>query len=86
MPLRAGAGAVYESGMAPSRKSWTFAFLACLVTLASCATTQETVQQCRKNAYSFCDRTVGSKTADPAGRSTSFQQCLDTQVAACGTP
>ena len=52
--------------------------LAGLLALSNCATTQETVQQCRKSAYSFCDKT--------AARNAAYQQCLDTQLAACGAP
>ena len=57
-----------------------------LAVLANCATTQETVQECRQAAYSFCDKTVKSKPgpADPSARNSAYQQCLETQVAACG--
>ena len=51
--------------------------LAGLLALSNCATTQETVQQCRKSAYSFCDKTAAAPNA-------AYQQCLDTQLAACG--
>jgi hypothetical protein len=53
--------------------------LAGLLALSNCATTQETVQQCTKSAYSFCDKTA-------AARNAAYQQCLDTQLAACGAP
>lgn len=62
-----------------------------LLVLSSCATTQETVQQCRKAAYSFCDKTAGPKDGtvsgsgpvDGAARDPAYQQCLDTQLETC---
>jgi hypothetical protein len=68
--------------------------LAGLLALSNCATTQETVQQCRKSAYSFCDKTAGAKDAgtggpgavEAAARNAAYQQCLDAQLAACGAP
>jgi hypothetical protein len=68
--------------------------LAGLLALSNCATTQETVQQCTKSAYSFCDKTAGAKDAgaggpgavEAAARNAAYQQCLDTQLAACGAP
>lgn len=64
-----------------------------LLTLANCATTHETLQECRKAAYAFCDKTAGTKDAgaggatpmDAAEQHRTYQACLDTQVAACGT-
>jgi hypothetical protein len=68
--------------------------LAGLLVLSNCATTQETVQQCRKSAYSFCDKTAGSKdtgvagsgAVDAAARNAAYQDCLDTQLAVCSAP
>jgi hypothetical protein len=62
-----------------------------LLALSNCATTQETMQECRKAAYSFCDKTTGAKDAgsgptDPVTRKRAYDQCLETQVGACGTP
>ncbi len=65
-----------------------------LLTLSNCATTQESVQDCRKAAYSFCDRTVGAKNGgaggpnatDAAARNQAHRQCLDLQLGACGIP
>jgi hypothetical protein len=61
----------------PSRKMRIPCALAGLLALSNCATTQETVQECRQSAYSFCERTVGSRNA-------AYQQCLEAQVGACG--
>jgi len=60
-----------------SKKIRTLLCLAGLLALSNCATTQETVQECRQSARSFCDKTVGAKA--PA-----YPQCLETQLAACG--
>jgi len=68
--------------------------LAGVLALSNCATTQETFQECRKSAYSFCDKTVGAKdagargpgAANAPGRNDAYQQCLEAQVAACGPP
>ncbi len=76
----------------PSRKIRTLCALAGLIALANCATTQETMQECRQAAYSFCEKTVGAKAAGSAGagrtdastRNAAYQQCLDAQVGACG--
>jgi hypothetical protein len=78
----------------PPKKIWTLCCLAGLLALSNCATTQETLQECRKAAYSFCDKTVrakdagagGSGAVDSAARNSAHQQCLDTQLAACGAP
>jgi len=78
----------------PLKKIWTLFGLAGLLALSNCATTQETLQECRKAAYSFCDKTAGAKDAgvggsgavDAAARNSAYQQCLDTQLAACGAP
>jgi len=78
----------------PLKKIRTLCGLAGLLGLLNCATTQETRQECGKAAYSFCDRTVGARdsgargsgAADAAARNAAYQQCLDTQLAACGAP
>jgi hypothetical protein len=78
----------------PSTMTRAVCGLAGLLALSNCATTQETFQECRKSAYSYCDKTVGAKdagargpgAADPSARGSAYQQCLDTQVAACGPP
>jgi hypothetical protein len=63
-----------------------------LLTLSNCATTQESVQDCRKAAYSFCDKAVkdagarGPNGADAAARNQAHRQCLDLQLGACGIP
>ncbi len=66
----------------PSKRIRALFGLAGLLGLSHCATTQETFQDCRKAAISFCEKTVGAKDA----RAPAFQQCLETQVAACGPP
>jgi hypothetical protein len=67
--------------------------LAGLLTLAGCATARETIQECRKASYEYCAKKVGIR--DPAARGwgpegaareAAYQQCLDTQLAACGAP
>jgi hypothetical protein len=76
----------------PSRKIRTLCALAALLALSNCATTQETMQECRQAAYSFCDKTVGAKGAAPTGtgkadasnKNPAYQQCLEAQVGACG--
>jgi hypothetical protein len=76
----------------PSKGVRTACALAGLVVLSNCATTQETMQECRQAAYSFCDKTVGAKGAgatgggkgDPSTRNAAYQQCLEAQVGACG--
>jgi hypothetical protein len=78
----------------PSKTIRTLACLAGLVVLSNCATTQETMQECRKAAFSYCDKTVKGKDAgapgpgegDASARNAAYQQCLDTQLAACGSP
>lgn len=63
-----------------------------LLALSNCATTHESVQDCKKAAYSFCDKTVkdagarGPNAPDVAARNRAYQQCLDTQLGACGIP
>jgi hypothetical protein len=77
-----------------AKKIWTLCGLAGLLALSNCATTHESLQDCRKAAYSFCDETAGAKAAgargsgavDAAARNSAYQQCLDTQLAACGAP
>jgi len=74
-----------------SKKTRALCALASILALTNCATTQETVQDCKKSAYSFCDKTVGAKDAgaggsggvDAATRNAAYQQCLDTQLDAC---
>jgi hypothetical protein len=62
--------------------------LAGLLLFSACATTQETVQDCRKSAFAFCDqRAKGAEPGTPASGASSraaYQQCLDVQLAACG--
>ena len=78
----------------PSRTIRTLCCLAGVLALSNCATTQETVQECRKAAYSYCNKTVKAQDAAPPGsgegnasaRNAAYQQCLDTQLAACGSP
>jgi hypothetical protein len=78
----------------PSKRLRTLCWLAGLLALSGCATTQESVQDCRKAAYSFCDKAAGAKdtggpgpgAADAAARSPAYRQCLDTQLNACGPP
>ena len=74
----------------PSKKIRTLCGLAGLLVLSNCATTQETVQECRKASFSFCDKTVkakgGSGAVDASARTAEYQRCLDTQLAACGAP
>ena len=76
----------------PSRNVRILCALAGLLAFANCATTQETVQECRQAAYSFCDKTVGAKgagttgtgKADGSNKNAAYQQCLEAQVGACG--
>ncbi len=76
----------------PSMKIRTLCALTGLLVLANCATTQETMQECRQAAYSFCDKTVGAKgagatgtgKADASSKNAAYQQCLEAQVGACG--
>lgn len=76
----------------PSKKVRTVLALAGLLALSNCATTQETMQECRQAAYSFCEKTVGAKGAggtgtakgDSSTRNAAYQQCLEAQVGACG--
>ena len=78
----------------PSKKILTLCGLAGVLTLSHCATTQETVQECRKSASSFCERAAaakdgggrGSGAADAAARNAAYQECMSTQIAACGPP
>jgi hypothetical protein len=58
--------------------------LAALLLLSNCATTRETVQECRKSASSFCEKRAGVEAG--AARTAAYQQCMETQVAACGAP
>ena len=75
----------------PSRAIRALCTLFSLLALANCATTQETVQDCKKSAFSYCDKVVGAKDAgaggsgggDASARSAAYQQCLDTQLDAC---
>jgi hypothetical protein len=74
-----------------SRRALVACALAGLGSLAGCATTQETVQECKQAAISFCDKTVGTGPAsadagDPAARRKAYQDCLDTQLAVCRAP
>jgi hypothetical protein len=78
----------------PWKKIGPLCGLAGLLGLSNCATTQETVQECKKAAYSFCEKTAGPKGAggggpgagDAAARNAVYLSCLDTQLAACGAP
>jgi hypothetical protein len=78
----------------PAKSIRTLLGLAGLLALSRCATTQETVQDCKKSAYAFCSKTAGAKDAgtrgsspaDAAARNNAYQQCLDTQLMACGAP
>jgi hypothetical protein len=56
--------------------------VAALLLLSSCATTRETVQECRQSASSFCEKRSGVEAG--AARAAAYQQCMETQVAACG--
>ena len=56
--------------------------LAALLLLSNCATTRETVQECRQSASAFCEKRAGVETG--AARAAAYQQCMETQVAACG--
>lgn len=74
----------------PSKMVRTLGALVGVLGLSNCATTQETVQECRKSAYSFCDKTAGAKGAGAGGSGAeeaaarnAYQQCLDTQLGAC---
>ena len=78
----------------PSKKILTLWGLAGILALSNCATTQETVQECRRSASSFCDKAAaakdgggrGSGAADAAARNAAYQECMSTQLAACGPP
>jgi hypothetical protein len=77
----------------PSTKVRVLIGMAGLLVLSNCATTQETAQQCRAAAHSFCEGTTGagdgsgraSAPADAAKRTAAYQQCMETQTGACGT-
>ena len=77
----------------PSTKVRILIGLAGLLVLSNCATTQETAQQCRAAAHSFCEDTTGARggaesgaaPADAVKRNAAYQQCMETQVGACGT-
>jgi hypothetical protein len=56
--------------------------LAALLLLSNCATTRETIQECRQSASSFCEKRTGAEAG--AARAAAYQQCMETQVAACG--
>jgi hypothetical protein len=66
----------------PWKTIGTLCGLAGLLGLSNCATTQETVQECKKAAYSFCEKAAG----DASARNAVYLQCMDTQLAACGAP
>jgi uncharacterized lipoprotein YajG len=76
----------------PSKTVRALVGVVALLTLANCATTQESVQDCRKAAFSFCDKTMAAKEgasgaasgADAGARRAAYQQCLEPQLAACG--
>ncbi len=64
-----------------------------LLAVLGCATARETVQECKKSAYTYCAKQAGAKDpkavgwgAQGAARELAYQQCLDTQLAACGAP
>ncbi|MEI7703164.1 MAG: hypothetical protein WCK73_01055 [Deltaproteobacteria bacterium] len=63
--------------------------LAGVLALSHCATTRESAQDCKKASYSFCDSRVprADASSSPAAQSAArdaYQQCLDTQLMACG--
>ncbi len=58
--------------------------LAALLLLSNCATTRETVQECRQSASSFCEKRTAAQAG--AARNAAYQQCMEPQVAACGVP
>ncbi len=76
----------------PSTKVRFLIGMAGLLALSNCATTQETSQQCRAAAHSFCEDTTGARDgsgrtsapADAAKRNAAYQQCMETQTGACG--
>jgi hypothetical protein len=83
----------YDAAMGiPVKTIRAFAGALALLALSNCATTHESMQDCRKAAYSFCDKTVkdagapGPNAGDVATRNRAYQQCLDTQLGACGIP
>ena len=77
------------------RASKTVRALGCalaLLSLSNCATTQESVQDCRKAAFSYCDKVMAAKdgtagsaaAADAGARRAAYQECLGPQLGACG--
>jgi hypothetical protein len=77
----------------PSTRSWILWGLPFLLAQLGCATARETVQECKQSAYAFCAKKAGAQApasgtwgAQGAARELAYQQCLDTQLAACGAP
>lgn len=77
------------------RASKTVRALGCLLAilaLSNCATTQESVEDCRKAAFSYCDKVMADKEgkaggaagADAGARRAAYQECLAPQLGACG--
>ena len=58
--------------------------LAVLLLPSGCATSRETVQECRQSASAFCEKRAGAEAG--AARNAAYQQCMEPQVAACGPP
>jgi hypothetical protein len=76
-----------------SRTGWLLCALPFLFPALGCATARETVQECKQSAYAYCAKQAGAKDPKSAGwgpqgaaRELAYQQCLDTQLAACGAP
>jgi hypothetical protein len=77
----------------PSRAVWTLCALPFLLPALGCATARESIQECKQSAYAYCAKKAGAKDpaatgwgAQGAARELAYQQCLDTQLAACGAP
>ena len=79
----------------PSKTTRMLCGLLGLLALSNCATTQESVQDCRKAAFSSCDKVMAAKEAKEGGAATgadagarraAYQQCLEPQLGACGVP
>lgn len=78
----------------PSKAVRSLGGLLALLALSHCATTQESVQDCRKAAFSYCDKVMADKEAkaggatgaDAGARRAAYQECLEPQLGACGVP